>query len=183
MARLYLVRHGEPSGTWTDSRDPGLSPLGHEQAKGAAEGLRAFGALDVISSPLKRAQETAAPYALLRGLAPTIADAVAEIPTPDTIAFDSRGVWLRGLMTGSWRDAEPMLQAWRDSVIAFLQALPRDTAIFSHYVAINVAVAAARKADRVTVFAPTHASITILDATSAGLVEVELGRTGDTVVR
>lgn len=183
MARLYLIRHGEPSGTWTDARDPGLSALGHQQAKDAADKLRAFGALDVISSPLKRAQETAAPYAKLRAVQPTIAEAIAEIPTPDHVPFENRGEWLRGLMTGSWRDADPVLQAWRADAIAFLQGLPRDTAIFSHYVAINVAVAAARGDDRVTVFAPTHASITILDATPQALVEVELGRVGESVVR
>jgi broad specificity phosphatase PhoE len=183
MARLYLVRHGEPAGTFTDSRDPGLSQFGHEQAKAAAEKLRAFGALDVISSPLKRAQETAAPYAALRGLKPRIADAVAEIPTPAHVALEKRGEWLRGVMMGSWGDAEPMLREWRNNVVAFLKDLPRDTAIFSHYVAINVAVAVARQDERVTVYAPTHASITILDATPDALVEVEIGQTGESVVR
>ena len=183
MARLYLIRHGEPSGSYTETRDAGLSPLGHEQAKAAAQALRAFGPLDVISSPLMRARETAAPYAALRGVTPTIVEAVAEIPTPDHVPFENRGEWLRGRMTGSWRDAEPMLQRWRGEAIAYLKALPRDTAIFSHYVAINVAVAAARGDDRVTVFAPTHASITILDATPDALIEVELGRTGESVVR
>jgi broad specificity phosphatase PhoE len=183
MARLYLVRHGEPAGTFTDSRDPGLSALGHEQAKAAADKLRAFGTLDVISSPLNRAQQTAAPYATLHGLKPRIAQAVAEIPTPGHIAFEKRGEWLRGVMMGSWRETEPMLQSWRDDVVAFLRELPRDTVIFSHYVAINVAVAAARNDDRVTVFAPTHASITILDTTPDTLVEVELGLTGESVVR
>ena len=183
MPRLYLIRHGEPAGTFTASRDPGLSPLGHEQAKAAAETLHAFGALDVISSPLKRAQETAAPYAALRGVKPRIATAVAEIPTPAHVGFEKRGDWLRGVMMGSWREAEPELRAWRTQVVAFLKDLPRDTAIFSHYVAINVAVAAARDDDRITVFAPTHCSITVLDATADALIEVELGRTGESVVR
>jgi broad specificity phosphatase PhoE len=183
MPRLYLVRHGEPSGTFTDSRDPGLSALGHGQAETAAERLRVFGPLDVISSPLKRAQETAAPFATLRGVRPKIAEPVAEIPTPGHVALDKRGEWLRGVMTGSWRDVEPELQAWRARVVEFLKDLPADTAIFSHYVAINVAVAAARNDDRVTVFAPTHCSITVLDATPDALIEVELGRAGETVVR
>src|SRR5882672_9191898 len=117
MARLYLVRHGEPSGTWTDARDPGLSPLGHEQAKAAAEALGAFGRLAVVTSPLRRAHETAAPYAALRGVPPTISEAVAEIPTPGSVAFEKRGDWLRGIMTGSWSAAEPSLQAWRTRVV------------------------------------------------------------------
>jgi broad specificity phosphatase PhoE len=183
MARLYLVRHGEPAGTFTDSRDPGLSPLGHEQARATAEKLRGFGTLDVISSPLSRARETAAPFAAWRGVPAKISEAVAEIPTPAHVPFENRGEWLRGVMMGSWRDAEPSLQAWRADVVTFLQGLKSDTAIFSHYVAINVAVAAARRDERVTVFAPTHASITVLDATPDALIEVELGRTGETSVR
>lgn len=183
MARLYLIRHGEPAGTFVDSRDPGLSPLGQTQAKAAAEQLRAYGALDVVSSPLKRAHETSAPYATLRGVSARISDAVAEIPTPAHVPFETRGEWLRGVMMGKWAEAEPELQAWRGQVVSFLKGLPRDTAIFSHYVAINVAVAAARKDDRVTVCAPTHCSITILDATPNALIEIELGRQGESVVR
>src|SRR5689334_8698852 len=133
MARLYLVRHGEPSGTFTDSADPGLSPLGHEQARAAARELAAYGSLAVLSSPLRRAQETAAPFAALRGVKPTIAAPVAEIPTPPGVALERRGEWLRGIMTGSWRDADESLQAWRASAIKFLQELPSDSAVFSHY--------------------------------------------------
>ena len=183
MTRLYLIRHGEPAGTWTDSPDPGLSALGREQAKSVAERLRALGSLDIVTSPLRRAQETATPFAQMLGVSPTIASAVSEIPTPSKVALEDRGNWLRGVMAGKWSDAERPLQDWRAQVIEYLLRLPRDTAVFSHYVAINVAAGAARRDDRVTVFAPTHASITILDATPRGLEEVELGRAGETSVR
>lgn len=183
MPRLYLVRHGESSGTWSDSADPGLSPLGHEQAKAAAERLIPFGALKIVTSPLRRAQETSAPFALRRRAPAKIAAAVSEIPTPPGVSLDQRSDWLRAVMAGTWREADASLQGWRKQVIEFLQSLPNNAAIFSHYVAINVAVAAARRDDRVTVFAPAHTSITILDATPTGLVEVELGRTGQTTVR
>src|SRR5882757_4901615 len=116
MTRLYLVRHGEPSGTWTGSPDPGLSPLGHEQAKAAAQRLTAFGKLEVITSPLRRAQETAAPFAALRAVAPTIAKAVSEIPTPASVALENRGDWLRAVMSGGWNEADAALQAWRADV-------------------------------------------------------------------
>lgn len=183
MARLYLIRHGEPSGTWADSRDPGLSHLGREQAKGAAERLKLFGPLDVISSPLKRAIETAEPFAAHRKVLPEIAEEVAEIPSPPELALDKRSDWLRGIMSGRWSEADEGLQAWRVRMIAFLNGLPRDTAVFSHFVAINVAVAAARKDERVTVFSPAHASITILETGPLGLSEIELGQTGQTIVR
>ena len=183
MARLYLVRHGEPVGTWTDSHDPGLSPLGHEQAQNAAERLSMFGQLSVVTSPLRRAQETAKPFAALSRATARIAEAVAEIPTPAGVAIEKCGEWLRGVMAGKWSEAEQSLQAWRGRVVAYLAGLDSDTAIFSHYVAINVAVGAARRDDRVTVFAPTHASITILDTLRDGLSEVKIGQTGQTSVR
>ena len=183
MARLYLVRHGEPVGTWADSHDPGLSPLGHEQAQNAAERLSVLGKLSVVTSPLRRAQETAKPFAALRRLTALIAEPVAEIPTPAGVAIEKRGEWLRAVMAGKWSDAEQSLQAWRGRVIAFLEGQNSDAAIFSHYVAINVAVGAARRDDRVTIFAPTHASITVLDKSPDGLSEVEIGQTGQTTVR
>ena len=37
MPKIYLIRHGEASGTWADSIDPGLSELGKAQAREAAE--------------------------------------------------------------------------------------------------------------------------------------------------
>lgn len=183
MARLYLIRHGEPSGTWSDSRDPGLTPLGREQAKSAADRLRLFGPLDVVSSPLRRAVETAEPFATYRGVLPVIANEVAEIPSPHDLGLDKRSDWLRGIMAGRWSETDSGLQAWRQTMLAYLKALPHDTAIFSHFVAINVALAAARKDDRVTVFSPAHASITILETGPLGLSEIEVGQTGQTIVR
>jgi len=183
MARLYLIRHGEPAGSWSDTPDPGLSPLGHEQAKAVAERLQTFGTLDIVTSPLRRARETAAPFAAMRGVTATIAPAVSEIPTPSGVALELRGEWLRSLMTGTWSQAGQALRDWRGQVIAYLMTLPRNTAIFSHYVAINAAAAAARRDDRVTIFAPTHASVTILGTTPLGFEEIEFGRAGETTVR
>ena len=63
MARLFLIRHGEPETAWGDAGDdPGLSPAGQAQAAAAAAALAAEGTLAVLSSPMRRCQETAAPY-------------------------------------------------------------------------------------------------------------------------
>ena len=63
MTRLLLVRHAAPAGTWGEDDDPGLTELGHRQAAElvADPGERWPGAL--LSSPLRRARETAAPLA------------------------------------------------------------------------------------------------------------------------
>jgi len=81
-ARVTLLRHGEPE--WTPKGgpsvpDPGLTRFGHAQAAAAARRL-ARAPLDAIYvSPLRRAQETAAPIVRASGLEPIVIDALAEI--------------------------------------------------------------------------------------------------------
>lgn len=185
MPRLYLIRHGEPSGNWGQSpdTDPGLTDLGRKQAESAGERLAKTPPKLIVSSPLRRARETAIPLARAMNLDPTIADAVAEIPTPSDIPFEQRGDWLRKLMTGEWNEADASLQTWRNGVVAYLASLQDDTAIFSHFVAINVALGAAIGDDRVVCFKPAHASITVLETKGRAIALVELGETSDTTVR
>jgi broad specificity phosphatase PhoE len=185
MPRLYLIRHGEPSGTWGKSADldPGLTDLGRKQAEGAGERLAKTPPKLIVSSPLRRARETAIPLARTMKIEPTIAQAVAEIPTPANVAFAQRGDWLRNLMQGEWNAADASLQAWRDGVVTYLADLQDDTAIFSHFVAINVALGAAIGDDRVVCFKPAHASITVLETKGRAISLIELGETADTTVR
>lgn len=84
--QLVFVRHGQPE--WVrDGRsvgDPGLTAAGHHQAKAAAEHLAssAVPTTELVVSPLRRAQETAAPIADALGLTPTTDDWLAEIAGP-----------------------------------------------------------------------------------------------------
>lgn len=184
MPRLYLIRHGEPSGTWGQADpDPGLTDLGRKQAQAAAEQLQKTPPKRIVSSPLKRAQETAQPLARAMNMSAVIAEAVAEIPTPANVAFANRADWLRNLMAGEWGATDPALQAWRNGVTAYLSGLDEDTAIFSHFVAINVALGAAIGDDRVVCFKPAHASITVLETKGRAISLVELGETADTVIK
>jgi hypothetical protein len=55
--------------------------------------------------------------------------------------------------------------------------------IFTHFIAINVAVGAAQGSDAVVCFRPDHASITKIEVSPAGAVRVlELGREAQTSV-
>lgn len=67
LARLHLVRHGEvhnPGGVvYSDLPDFPLSATGRRQAAAAAHHLAASTAAVLVSSPLDRARETAAPIA------------------------------------------------------------------------------------------------------------------------
>jgi broad specificity phosphatase PhoE len=163
MVKIFMVRHGRAAAGFGESMDPGLDDLGHSQAEAVAEKLKAFGPLPIITSPLARTQQTAAPLAKRWNATAEIEDAVAEIPSPKGMTLEARVVWLRKLMGGSWRDASPELAAWREHCIATVAAIPQDTVIFSHYVAINVIAGAATNDDRVIVFSPDNCSVTIFE--------------------
>ena len=179
--RLYLIRHGRPSAGWGGADpDPGLDAAGLEQARAAAAWLMALPAgerpLRVVSSPMRRCLETAAPFAKALGMSIEIEPAVGEIPTPAALSGDQRSVWLRDAMSGAWSQIVGDLdyEAWRRSVTAAVALSPR-TAVFSHFVAINAVVSVVRGEDRVIGYRPDHASITTLDVGASGLRVIELG--------
>ena len=67
------------------------------------------------------------------------------------------------------------VQAWRHAVLASLARLPEHAVVFSHFVAINVAVGEATGDDRVTTFSPDHCSVTVIDVADGTLRLVERG--------
>jgi hypothetical protein len=106
---------------------------------------------------------------------------VAEIPSPTT-DLTARAEWLRAAMQGRWRDLGPELLAWRDALVASLLELPGDSVIVSHYVAINAAVGVATQDDRMVIFAPDNASVTVLETLRGELHVRALGASADTFV-
>src|SRR5471032_1252311 len=107
MSRVYLIRHAKPSATWGgDDDDPGLDEQGHAQARRAADTLLALPPdqrpTRVVSSPLRRCQETAQPFAAAIGVTVEIDPLVGEVPTPSGLSAEERGPWLRNAFTGDW---------------------------------------------------------------------------------
>jgi len=181
MVRIYLVRHARPAGTFAEARDPGLDPAGLAQAEALAARLGPLGPLPIVTSPLRRTRETAAPLELRWRRRARIEPAVAEIPScEDELA--RRGEWLRGVMAGRWPEQAPDLQAWRAAVVDALVAMPETSVVVSHYVAINVALGHATGDDRVLCFAPDHCSVTIVDVDNGVLALVERGGEAATLV-
>lgn len=137
----------------------------------------------VISSPLRRCRETAAPLARMLGVNVTIDTRFGEIPTPKALPPENRSDWLRQAFGGTWAQISGDLDydAWRRSVAAAL-AEQASAAVFSHYVAINGVVSVLAGRDDVICFNPDHASVTRLDVKDGGLSLVELGREAQTGV-
>lgn len=181
MAKIYLVRHGEPSANWHNSRDPGLTQKGRDQAEAVANELLEYGQLRLFSSPMRRTRETAEPYARNQGLVINPEPAVAEIPSPITDLAD-RTPWLSAVMESSYPELGAELNQWRDSVLRRLFEVSEDSVFFTHYIAINVAVGAAIGDDRVVHFRPDHASLTVMELESGQLKLLHKGRQAGTLV-
>ena len=165
---IYLVRHGEAAAGWGDHPDPGLSDLGHKQAAAVADTLLKLGATSLINSPMQRCRETAAPFAAALKATPRVEPAVSEIVTPPGI--DDRVSWLRTLMQGQW---PADMQGWRRSAYEAVDTLPAQTAVFSHFVAINAIIGEVTGQNQVLVFKPGHCSVTILARDQQGRLALE----------
>jgi broad specificity phosphatase PhoE len=177
---IYLIRHGEPAGSWGAHPNPGLTELGARQAFEAAETVARLGAKIAIVSPLQRCRETAAPFEKLRETHARIEPAVGEIITPPEI--EDRAAWLKSAMAGNWTGLGPEFDDWRAGVMGAVNRLQDETAVFSHFIAINVIVGMLTGDNRVVIFRPGHCSITKLERCGGKLAVAGLGAEAATVV-
>jgi broad specificity phosphatase PhoE len=182
MTVVYLIRHAKPAATWGEAVDPGLDDLGREQSAQAAETLQSLGPLPVFTSPLKRCRETAEPLCARWGITADLLPAVAEIPSPP-LSMTDKQKWLHDSMQGTWAELQtaappnsPDFLSWREKLLSTLRLVNRDCVIFTHYIAINVAVGAAQGHQRVISFRPGHASVTSLDVSPERIAIRQLGK-------
>lgn len=186
MTRLFLIRHGEPEAAWGgDAHDPGLSAAGREQARAAALMLSALGNLDIVTSPMARCRETAREFEELISRPGVIEPRVSEVVAPAGVS--DRRAWLRetfpwdaGIPRKQWRDVDPALSEWRDSVVNCVLNLKHDTAVFSHFIAINALASVATRSEDTIVCVPGYASITEFEIRNGAL---ELIRYGESMAR
>ena len=108
---------------------------------------------------------------------------VGEIPTPAALHPMERASWLRQVFQGTWGEIQGDLDydQWRRDIVGSLRSRG-DTAVFSHYVAINAVVSHLLKDEKVLHFRPDHTSITVLETDGTGLTLVAKGREASTGV-
>lgn len=184
MVRVHLIRHGRAAAGWDTDPDPGLDELGRAQAEATARSLEALGPLAVVTSPLRRCRETAAPLAAAWGITPVVEPDVAEIPSPEGIPMGERVAWLRQAVGGTWSALGPRYTAYRDAVVAKVASFSADTVVVSHFVAINAVIGACLGDDRILIRSLDNCSRTIVDVSPGGvLVLVEGGAEAETSIR
>ena len=183
MPTILLVRHGQAAAGFGSHRDPGLDDVGRAQAEATAEDLAARfeEPVPIYSSPLQRAQETAAPLARRWGSDVILEPRVAEIPSP-TEDLRERARWLRGVMAGKWTDLPEDLLRWRQELIECVLGYGTDAVVFCHFIAINVVVGAATEAEELIVFRPDNGSVTEARTGSGSLKSIALGSEASTRV-
>jgi broad specificity phosphatase PhoE len=188
MSIIYMVRHGRVAANPIDPEDPELSPEGQSQAQAVAQKLNARlpQHLQILTSPLRRCRQTAAPLAALWGIEPVVEARVAEVPGPAS-ALMARDEWLRRALSSDWHGLirlgqklqagyDDTLANWRKEVLEGAFECRRDAVIFSHFVPVNVLVGHALRSERVASFHPAHTSITVFEIIGDSIRVIERGR-------
>ena len=177
---LILVRHALPirRENSVGPADPELSDEGHAQAMLFAQYMHAED-LDVLyTSPLQRAQQTAAPLAELKNISPIVVDGVAEfdqhsneyIPVEELkAANDPR--WLE-MINGTWTTAEEA-QEFTHRVIDTLEEIIKNNRgarviVTCHGGVINEFLAYVLGLETRQFFYPNYTSIHRIAASSNG---------------
>lgn len=170
MPRFYVARHGETDwnreGRYQGQRESTLTELGRSQASALASALANSGARRVISSPLARCVETAAPVAESLGV---------EIETDVRLLEIAHGTWEGRLRADIEREDAERLRAWMEEPsgvrfeggesldevalrwIAFVQSLggnDDDVVVVTHDVLVRLAVLIASNRSLVQLWEP-----------------------------
>ena len=182
---LVLIRHAEPvriaSGDVTGPADPGLTERGTEQARRLADWLAVERVDAIVSSPLRRARETAAPLGAALGLEPIVVEGISEydahsdeyIPIEELRALkDDR--W-QATIEGRWADVggvDPV--EFQARVVPAIDELigghpGQRVAAFSHGGVVNVYLAHVLGMHRLLWFHPEYTSISRVHASRDGV--------------
>ena len=182
---LLLIRHAEPVRITAEESagqpvDPTLTDAGRRQADRLAAWCAVEGVDHVVSSPLRRATETASPLATRLGLVTTIVDGLREydanadsyIPI-DEMKSSDRARW-NAMVEGRWEDfgGEPPHE-FRARIVPCIDEIiaahpGQRVAVVCHGGVINIYLAAVLDIDRELWFSPGYTSISRVHAARTG---------------
>lgn len=179
---LVIVRHGRPEHIEDaeGAADPDLAEIGHRQAELVGEHLAPWGVDVVVTSPLARARQTAAPLARMLGLEPIVVEGVAEYDRHDSTyvpAEVTRQLIKEGGTDEAWADplsvlAEDEKHEWMRGVHAAFRQIIADhsgcrVAVFCHGMVTSVWFAQFLGLDDTLRFVPDYAGVSRVLASGA----------------
>jgi 2,3-bisphosphoglycerate-dependent phosphoglycerate mutase len=162
MARVFIVRHGEPSESV--GIDPDLTPLGMEQAARLVDVLAPCA---LLTSPLQRARSTAQALADRWGVDALVDDTFRELPSPTT-SVQERRAWLGMAMRSTFVELGPGVADWHAGILRRVRELRDDTVVVTHALVINAIVGECIGDGRVLHLRPGHASVTTIEVGADG---------------
>ena len=119
---LLIVRHARPEHIEPDDpiggtgpADPPLADVGHRQAERAADHLLTLGVDAIVTSPMLRARQTAAPLVDRLAMEPLVVDGVAEYDRDDATYVPAEVTKARIKAGDAEVDEEDF---WRDPLLA-----------------------------------------------------------------
>ena len=182
---LVFVRHAEPvrtpAGSGNGPADPGLTPLGFTQAERLATWLEREPVDVVLSSPMRRAIETAEPVAAALELELELVDGLVEYDShsDDYIPMDELQAsgdprWL-AMVEGRWEEfgaapAADFKARVAHTVEEIVGRFPGQRVVaVCHGGVINCALASILEIDRFLWFEPVYTSISRVVASRSGV--------------
>ena len=168
---LILIRHGLPVRA-DDSSDPPLSETGHAQARLVGALLQREAIDAVASSTMRRAIQTAEPFAAAAALELATHDGIREYDRESGVYIPSEE--LKREDYAAWQAAvERDLSTFGEVVVETLEAIVRENqgrrvAVFCHGGVINAWTAHVLKMPARLFFNPTYASLSRFSCARTG---------------
>lgn len=179
--QIVLVRHGLPErmDVTAGTADPPLAPLGRRQARAVAGFLADEPVRAIVSSPLLRAQQTAAPLAETLGQPVGLADNLAEYDSgqqsyvPIHEMRETHAEMWQQMIRGDLPEFVDV-EAFRSRVTSALERIMEEypgrgaVAVFCHAGVINVALGRYLCINRALPFVIDYTSVSRITASRSG---------------
>jgi broad specificity phosphatase PhoE len=179
---LIFVRHGEASESWGEHLDPGLSENGVSQSQKliSNNSLQLLEDYIFISSPMSRAEMTAAPLIKKYKKSLLIDSIFSEIPSK--VIASEKKEWLKKIMTMNVDVLPQDVAEWRNSIISRTLSFSDNTIIFSHFMVINAVVSGLMNRSEIMYFYPGYTSITKITLQNNRAMSISLGDEKKTLI-
>ena len=179
---IILVRHGEASAKWSVHPDPGLSELGHEQAKDAGRLMKEkISSYQLLSSPKKRAVETMEAMSEEKKYNFQIDSIFTEIPS-SKINDKQKQEWLKEIFIAPIETLPKVVKEWRNNLISWLKNADGNFIVTTHFMVINSLVSYITKNNKISCFHPDYVSRTEIFIKDGELTQLILGDDKKTII-